>query len=279
MALDFDSSNVLYFFGALLGVVTLIYFSQQFVFQLSPTVRILLLGVLSAAFFLSGNYLHSEDLGKFLYILSAGSYIVAVGYGISRFDASQNMVLIILFVSSVLLMSLGHLVNAKKSFMNKKFLKIALIISLTVFLGLVALDVFGGGVERRLELSETVNFTEEGLSENLGYIEFSNNFLFSREYRVPSLNGCIFYPGELEDGSNVNIMPREFTGRSGILRGGESKETVLDARYRQIGVENGVDIGSIPVEFAESCPESYGSKKLFVYFSEEESSIPEPRIN
>ncbi len=272
MDIEFDSSYILYGAGVLFAIITFVYFAQQLVFDLAPFTRSASLFLLFALLFILGNHLYRETVGKVFYILSAASYIVFLVYTVTRFEFTTNQVFAVLGFSALLFLGLGHLVKKKGRFIDRKTFKYLIVFLISVLALILLFDVFGGQPEFELELYEEINF-EEGSRSDIGFITVRNPFFLSREYEVPSYEGCLFVPEEEIDEQPVMVRYSDHSLSSGTIEGNGEIEVSIEADLRDYyRITNTTRVEDVGIEFVDECPEESNRKALFVYLRNPEGT-------
>ncbi len=234
MDFKIDRFSILYGLGVILGIVAVIYFGQQLILDLSPTIKSLLLLFLFLFFLIVGIYTDTSILDNVSLILSGSSYIIFLGYTIFRFNIGQNGTFLFLAFSSVLFIGLGYLLREKNTKISSKQVKI-LIIGLVLVSGiLLVADISGSQPTYSLDLKEQIYISNNDTSIDrpidrrsieVGSITIRNDFVLSRIVDVPSYDACIYLP-QLRRVSTFTENPR-----NNIIGGGETKRHRLNIRF------------------------------------------------
>lgn len=274
MDLDFDDSWLLYGTGALLGVVSILYFGLELIFDLSPSVKSAVLLFSSAAFLLSSELTDSNLLRNSVNIFSGVTYLSFLIYIILRFRPSEASVFALLAVSSVIFTGLGYLRSGKGFELGYESSK-KLLGALGVFLALMLVfDVTGAQPEYELELKKEASLNNSEIV--LGELRVENTFPLSRNVELPSYDGCIAYNQTMRDGIWFHFDEDEMIG------GGETENFQLkdEIRVRNIGErpsgetirDNEVIKGNYTVKTGE-CPERPENKTVYLTSSEESTDV------
>jgi hypothetical protein len=213
MDLDFDGSWFLYGTGALLGVISILYFGLELIFDLSPTVKSAVLICSSAAFLLSGELTDSKLLRNSVNLFSGVTYLSFLIYVILRFNPSETSIFGLLAISSVIFTVMGYL-RSRKGF------ELALIL---VF------DVTGAQPEYEVELKEEVSVNNSEIV--LGELKVVNRFPLSRNIELPDYDGCLAYNQTMRDGIWISFNEEK------MIAGGETENYKLkdQIKVRNIG--------------------------------------------
>ncbi len=269
MDFEFDSSYIIYGFGAILGVVSLVYFGSEIILGLSPTVKAILLILVFALFFISANYNATGFLSKSFYLLSAASYMVFLFYLPGRFDFTTDQTFALLAVSSVLFMLLGYYLKEGKIKINRKYFWIFTAIILALGAVLMPFDAYGAQPTYRLNLEDTVTLSENEESD-LGTLTVENEFLFSREVEMPSYSACLHF-------SKTFDLPVYYRDRPGLIGGGESIQIDFGTSSRRALDElNRTSIEDVSLIKGEKCPEASKEPSIVVYESGRDDLYPGP---
>ncbi len=257
MDLGIDNSYILYGAGVFLSVVTLLYFGASFIFSLSPVTKSALLGFVTLLLFISAVSLSKKLLDTVLYILSAASYMVFLGYSLLKFRPGESVILGALAASSALLIGAGYIVSEREIDLGwSRGKKIAAGILLASLL-LVAVDVSGAQPVYSLELNDTVNISGTG-ETTVGAVEVRNSFFMPRELEVPRYDGCLYTPER-----RSVYVDREDPER-GIVEGGTVARLKLSIN-RVPRTEEGIDVSGVyRVQRMEECPESLPDRRLVI---------------
>ncbi len=275
MDVNFDSTNILFGAGAILGVVASIYFAQEIIFGLSPITRSLFLFIAFSMFFILGNSISEKILGKFLYFLSAATYVVFLIFTISNFDFSSNQIFIVLLFSSFLFIGLGYAVKKRgRIFSDKIFRLVLLILTILLFSSLI-FDIVGAQPVYNLRTFETVDL-EEGVSEKAGVVEINNDFILPRNYDTPSYRGC-FFPEE-DNVIEVSVRYSDHTLSSGVIEGKSSLEADIEVYAREFLDLNITTVEDLSIRISEECPEEYDEGTLYIFQNSDlkYTEIPRP---
>ncbi|MDY6789496.1 MAG: hypothetical protein SVV03_06070 [Candidatus Nanohaloarchaea archaeon] len=273
MELDFDSSYIIYGFGALLGVISLVYFGSEVILELSPTIKSFLLLLGFAVFFISGSYTKTRFLSIGFYLLSAASYVVFLFYLPSKFDFSKDQTFILIALSSVLFMCLGYGLKQESIAIGKKWFKISITVLLALGVAITIFDGMGARPTYSLDLEDQTSLFK-GENTKIGELTVKNEFMFSREIRMPSYRGCLY----LSKRFNVHVFQKQHPRMVG---GGKSISIGLEASpARALSELNRTSIEDLSLTEKQSCPESMEEPSLVVVKSSNsgiETPYAEPR--
>lgn len=274
MDLDFDDSWFLYGTGALLGVISILYFGLELIFDLSPTVKSAVLISSSAAFLISGELTGSKLLRNSVNLLSGVAYLSFLIYVISRFGPSESSIFGLLAISSVIFTVMGYLRSRKGVELGYESSK-KLLAGLGVFLALVLVfDVTGAQPDYELELKEEVSVNNSEIV--LGELTVENGFPLSRNIELPDYDGCVAYNQTMRDGIWIHFDDEK------MISGGKTQKYELkdQVKVRNIGErplgetirDNEIITGNYTVKTGE-CPERPENMTVYVTNSEESTDI------
>lgn len=274
MDLDFDDSWFLYGTGALLGVISILYFGLELIFNLSPTVKSAVLISSSAAFLLSGELTDSKLLRNSVNLFSGVTYLSFLIYMVLRFKPSKTSIFGLLAISSVIFTMMGYLRSRKGfevGYENSK----KLLTGIGVFLALILVfDVTGTQPEYQLELKEEVSVNNSKIV--LGELKVDNSFPLSRNIELPDYDGCLAYNQTMRDGIWIHFDQEK------MIDGGETENYKLkdQVKVRNMGErplgetvrENEIITGNYTVKTGE-CPERPENMTVYVNNSGESEKV------
>lgn len=265
MKFEFDSSKVLYAVGVLFGVGALIYFARDLVFDLSLTVKAALLLVLFVALFVAASAVRRAGLDAVLYVLSAATYVAFVGYVVSRFDVGDTGIFLALAASSVLFVGLGYLHRERGLRVEAGTatrVAVALFVVAAVF---VAADLLVGGVAYSFTAAESADAGDHEV--RVGTVAAENEFVFRESTDFPETTACVYAPDRRDRSVDYRRSAENWRVPDSVGAG----ETVTAEAWIWLETEEraAVDNGTIPVERAESCPESTDEPRIVVVVEDE----------
>lgn len=277
MNFGIDESKVLYGLGALLGVISIIYFGHELILGLSPTVKSLILFSVSAIFLVSGDLIDNKLLKTSVSIFSGFAYIVFLTYAFAKFNFSQVQTFTLLAGSSAAFTGLGYLRSEEIFSLNSgRSKKIITALAVLVVIS-IGFDVTGGQPEYQLDLKDKVEVTE-GEQFSAGMLRVENNFPLSRNIDLPRYDGCIAFNSTVSE--NLYVHP----DGEGIIRGGENLEFNLteevyfrgpqieQAREEIVEKENR-DISANYKVKNQECPDDLENQTIYITAEEDSSSI------
>lgn len=259
MGFDWDISQILYMVGVLFGVTSLIYFGRELILKLSPVIKSAVLFLIFGGFFAGAEYIPDRSTSKFLYLISASSYIVSFVYSVSKFNCTAEQIFFGLLISSVLFMGLGYL-KGEGNELRKKNLKAALILITAAIIILLSFDIIGPRPNTNLELKETINTTNR-IEIDLGKLKVSNNFLFTRNFEKPNYGACVHTPEERDLWVDVERKK----GEQDTIKGNKKLNLNLQLNIPPRRKEDFEELGVLEVKKVEDCPEESQPGNLFVF--------------
>lgn len=248
MRLNIDSGKLLYALGVLFATAALLYFARDVVFDLSITVKSVLLFLAFVALLVGGVALQRDVLDTVAFALSGVTYVVFVGYVVVRYSPGETGTFLLLALSAGLFVTLGYLVRGGSVAVSQRQalgVVAALVLVSTV---LVGVDAVGGDVSYGFETESPVtvepvttdrptDYSER--QKRIGTLTASNGFVFTRALSLPSLSGCLV---------GVDDVPGERVwvdyDRSGYGR----PDTIAGGATRAFGVEASIPIGTNTTE-------------------------------
>jgi len=200
MRFDIDSGKLLYALGIAFAAAALLYFARDVVFDLSITVKAVLLFVAFVTFVLGGVTLQRDVLDVVAFALAGVTYVVFVGYVVLRYGPSETGTFLLLALSAGLFVALGYGLRQGKLTVNRQQATTVAAALLVLSVALVGLDALGGDVTYDFETAQSVTVDPVAADEPAPYVERSvrigtmtatNDFVFTRALSLPSLRGCL----------------------------------------------------------------------------------------
>lgn len=270
---DLDESNILYLFGAFLGIISIIYFGQELILNLSPTMKSAII-LTSSLMFLAGSELTRKPVLKAcLLVFTSFSYLSLLLYLFLRFNLSSEHIFMVLAASSAAFIALGYIKSEKEFKLEANQAKIGLgtlgilIVALTVF------DAVGAQPEYSLNLEDSVEIVG-GEEFKFGEIEVRNDFSFSRNIDLRDFEGCLVF-------SNGNGVERIYSSpdSEGMIAGKTTERFNLteEINERHIGndrEENQSGNSNITGNYTihnQSCPDDSEREGLYIVEESEDS--------
>ena len=278
MALEFGREKLLYAVGIVLGVVAVAYFGFRLFDQVSPATTAVALFAGFLVFLVAGIAAEAELLDVVAYGLAAGCYLVFVAYILARFDVGDGGTFLLLAGSSALFVALGYLAQEGRLELSRRRATLAVLVVALSTLAVVGVDVVSAGASASAEFGDSVEVPERGAATTVGTVTLANPSFLPRKADVPQYHACAYLPG---------LQPTPLTYEpppgSPLLDGGESRRFELELPGFVFYTENGTRRESVrnrdrvPVETAETCPESAGEPKVVVVEGTDLPRPPAPR--
>lgn len=255
MRSSLDRTAALYAVGGLAGLAVLAWFVRNVFFDLSLTVRAVLLG-LAFVTFLVGAAAHpwEEAFG----LVAVAIFFFSAGYVVIAFDVGLGTGGILLFGSFWLAIGLAYLLHEGWLTLSAVEARYALLVVLLVAVPFVGADLryseVGYDVELRDEVTVTVAVEDGtdplGQQVELGTATATNAFAFREPVDFPDLRVCVYAPGRMAD---RGVFYDD--GSSPFYRSVGGHDTMTtNVTFGLSGEEATVLKGTLPVERAESCP-------------------------
>lgn len=263
MNFEVDPAKVLYAVGVLFGVAAVAYFARDIVFELSITVRALLLLLTFVVLLVAALTAARKTFVLVFAVLSAAAYLAFVAYTLSRFDVGANGTFSVLLVSAGLFLALGYLVrerNLTPSATSARYAAVAVVI---VAVALIGADVAASEVTYEVGVEDEAVVGDRG-QVVLGSITVENRFVFREPFDLPQSYACIYVPAM----EAYDMRPHPIQYRVGEERlpnsiPGTGTLTVTMA-VRLTDEEAATIDGPLPIEHAEECPEAGDGPRIVV---------------
>lgn len=272
MDLEIDPAKLLYAVGVLFGVAAVVYFARDLVFELSITVRALLL-LLAFVVLLAAALVVARKTFVFVFaVLSATAYLAFIAYTLSRFDVGANGTFLALLVSAGLFLGLGYLVRereVKPSSTTARYIAVAVVV---IAAALVGADAAASEVTYEVSIEDEATVDDRG-GVVLGTGTVENRFVFREPIDPPQVLACIYIPAVEEYDMRPQPVRYSVGGDSvpDSIGGADTMSVTLSARLNE--EETATLDGPIPVERAESCPDPADEPRIVVVMGEE---MPRP---
>lgn len=275
MRFDIDPGKVLYAIGIVFGIAAVLYFARDLVFELSITVRSLLL-LLTFIGFLIGTV--AADRTEFVLgfaVLGGATYLAFLAYTIPRFNVGSEGTFLALLVSAGLFVALGYLLRERELAPARSRTRALLAAVVILAVVSVGADIGASGVDYGIAVNDAATPGERGQVE-LGTVNLENRFLFREPIDVPRAFACIYVPGATE----FDMRPQPVDYRVGgdrlqdSVSGGQTLRVTMTIQLSD--EETAALEGPIPIERASNCPETSDTTRVLVLFGEDRPLPPEP---
>ena len=271
MEADVDPAKVLYVVGALFGVSAVLYFARDIVFELSITVRALLLLLAFVGLLLTALASSRSPFVPVFAVLSAATYLAFLGYTLTRFGVGTDGTFFALLVSAALFLLLGYLVRERALSPSRRTAQYAIAGLLLAGVVLVGADVVAGDLEYDMRTAEEVAI-EGGGEVVVGTVTIDNQFVFREPVDAPDAFACIYVPG-----MEYGMRPEPVGYRVGGERLPDSipGSTTVSANMT-VGLsseEAATVAGPMPIERAAECPAESSTARIVIVLGE---GMPRP---
>jgi len=273
MKLSLDGGKLLYALGVLFAFAALIYFVSDVVFGLSIPVTAVLLFVTFVGFLIAGLVIERDVLDVVALAISGLSYVVFIGYVVTRYELGETGIFVLLALSAGLFVGLGYGIRQQALDVDRRTAGYAVVALLAVSVLFVGADLATGDVEYTVTLQDetTATITEEHterdrtrVSVDLGTVSATNPTPFTRPVDMPSARGCLSGTNEsVDDSFPIRYEPRSFEVAD-RLGGGEERTQTLTAEVPVVAEEPGEQ--TYAIEQAESCDVSHDEPTLVIVF-------------
>jgi len=259
MNFDLDEETLLYVLGIAFTLAALVYFARDVVFGLSITVTAALLFVAFLGFLLAGLQVGHDPLDTVAFAISGLSYVVFLGYLVTRYEPSETAVFLLLAGSAALFVGLGYGLGEREFRPSRRTIVAVLAVLLVASTSLVVVDALGGEVQYDVELNDsTTTFTVEDrdpdgtdLTAGVGTLTVRNPSVFTHPVDIPSTRACLAgVDNATERRVHVDLYPQSYDVPD-RLAGGSSRVHVLRASMYREG--NQTSDLTVDVEQRSSC--------------------------
>lgn len=241
-------------FGIFLGVLAVVYFGREAIFDLTPLVKSFLL-VVASAFFLGGSKL-VDDSGTIaaLYLFSAVSYLTFLVYYTLRMDPSTNTVFLLLAVSGIMFTVVGKKIDEYELDQNraKKVGGVLLIATLVV----MAVDLNAPEIEYETQFDDSVELAESPVEA--GTLTVENSYILPQPYSADRLEAC-----SVEE-DRIRATPEDHSETSGIIDGRSEKSINYEISRIPRSSEN-VTSETFTVVERDECPDEPEPGTIYIY--------------
>jgi hypothetical protein len=282
MTPSLDSETLLYVLGVVFALGTLAFFASNVAFDLSITVTAALLLVAFVALLIGGLTIDRAPLDTVAFAVAGLSYVVFLGYVVSRYEPAAATVFVLLAVSAGLFVGLGYALQENRLTVDRRTARLALLGLAAVGVLLIGADSIGD-VEYTIDLDDdfVLNETYEPRGEaivlgqqRVGTLTVRNPTLFTRPVDTPTLTGCLVGTEQRRSvrDVNVNYEPRSYQLPDQL---GRNEETSADIRASVELTPNATEPGArIPIERADSCGVTRSEPTLLVVVDNPERPLP-----
>jgi hypothetical protein len=272
MVPSINDETLLYALGVAFALGTLAFFARDVVFDLSITVTAVLLFVAFTAFLVVGLAIDHDSLGSVAFAISGLSYVVGLGYVLTRYELSETGIFGLLAASTILFVGLGYALQEGRLALDRPTAR-------RVLLGLAVVGMVSVGADSVGEMTTSVDLTEEVVlngtmappdepivagEQRIGSITVRNPTLFTRAAELPPLEGCLVGvdTDRRRGGVDLDYEPRSYQVADRLNR---NEERTADIRLRFELPANATAVGEpIPIERAESCAVTRSEPTLLV---------------
>lgn len=275
MRFDVDPAKVLYVVGVVFGIAAVLYFARDIVFDLSITVRALLLLLAFVIFLVAAVGSERTAVVLVSSVLSAAAYLAFLGYTLSRFDVGADGTFLALLVSAALFLGLGYLVRERRISPSPRITRYAVAGVLLVAVLMVGVDVIVSDVGYDVTI-EDEGVVDDGGEVVVGTLTVDNQFVLREPIDVPEAFACLFVPGMDE----YDMRPQPVQYRVGEDRVPDSVpgSSTITARMtvRLTDEEASAVDGRIPIERADTCPDESENPRIVVVMGDDVPRPPRP---
>lgn len=270
MNLDIDPTKILYAVGAIFGIAAVLYFARDIVFDLSITVRAVLLFLAFVVFLIAAMATERAGFDLVLYLFSAAAYLAFLTYTLSRFDVGADGTFLALLVSAILFLALGYLIREQGILPSPRTARYVIVGVALIAVVIVGADVVAGGVDYRVTTNEEGNSNDRG-EVVVGTLTIDNRFVFREPIDVPAAFACIYidgvrpYPVQYRVGEDR--VPDYLSGSNSITA--EMTVRLTDEERETINAP-------ISIERAEECPAESEDSQIVVVLGDDPPQPPRP---
>lgn len=272
MDFDIDPAKVLYAVGVVFGVAAVVYFARDIVFELSITVRALLLFLAFAVLLVAGLAFTRKAFVLVSAVLSAVAYLAFITYSLSRFEVGADGTFLALLVSAGLFLTLGYLVherNIAPSVTTALYVTAGVVLIGAV---LVGADVVASDVTYNVTLQDEAGVDDRG-EVVLGTIMVENQFVFREPIGLPQAFACVSLP-ETTD-SDSRLLPVQYRVDDGRVPNSiPGSGTITVTMTVRLSDELATRVANqVPIERGETCPDVVDAPRIVVVTGDD---VPRP---
>lgn len=186
---DVDGSIIMYIFGIVFGVLSILYFARDILVSLSVTVKSMVLYSI-AALILSGSIVVGSSVLTIILLLFCGfMYTAATVYVWNMYNFEKIGKFLLLAISSVLLLGVGRSLqsNIFQGVDAYILLSIGMVPLILTFIVSIFDILEDNPVKYEIEFEEKIN-DPNPRDQEIGTIKVINNSRFRRKYDIPSYN-------------------------------------------------------------------------------------------
>jgi hypothetical protein len=275
MRYDVDPAKVLTAVGVVFAIAALVYFARDLVFDLSITVRALLLLLTFCALLVGALASSRSPLVLVESVLAAVAYLAFLAYTLSRFDVGADGTFLALLASAGLFMALGYTVQKRDVSPPTGTTRAIVVAIVLLAVVLVGADVAASEVTYDVQVAEEATVDDDGRT-SVGTLTVDNRFVFREHVDEPQAFACIYLPNTEHE---WRLHPIEYRLDAGRLPNSISGSTTItaDMTLRLFEAERAAVDGPIPVERADSCPETGADRRIVVVLGDDLPRPPRPR--
>lgn len=263
MNFEVDPAKILYAVGVLFGVAAVAYFARDIVFELSITVRALLLLLAFIVLLVAALSAARKTFVLVFAVLAAAAYLAFVAYTLSRFDVGADGTFLVLLVSAGLFLGLGYLVRERDFSPSSTTARYAAVAVILVAAALVGADIVASEVTYNIAVEDEAVVGDRG-QVVLGTLTMENQFVFREPIDRPQALACIYVPAM--DESDMRPHPVEYrVGEDRVPDTIPGAGTITATMTVRLTDEEAATIdGPMPIERAEECPEASDEPRIVV---------------
>lgn len=272
--LELDTSFALNIFAILFFIISVIYFSAEVVFQLSPLTKSFLLISMTSIIIAAGIKFSNKIWSILAYITGFISYIIFLSYSLAKFSPGREVVFASLLGSAILFSALGSLISKKKLKLDFKRFKIFAAAVLLIAGGLTAFDMTGPEADYNIQLEDSIQI-QEGENQ-LGTVKVENRFLLPRDYEVPDYRAC----GPENRRQDIHLDVASYETDSGTISGRETKKFGINYTAREMVVKEDENSerelaisGNYKVRSSDKCPADRENRTIYIFEDDEDRYI------
>lgn len=272
MNFEVDPAKILYAVGVLFGVAAVAYFARDIVFELSITVRALLLLLAFIILLVAALAAARKTFVLVFAVLAAAAYLAFIAYTLSRFDVGADGTFLVLLVSAGLFLGLGYLVREREFSPSTSNARYAVVVVFLLAVALVGADVVASEVTYEVDLNDEATVGDRG-QVILGTLTMENQFVFREPIDRPQAFACIYVPAM--DEYDMRPHPVEYrVGEDRVPDSIAGAGTIPATMTVRLSDEEAATLDDpLPIENAEECPEAGNEPRIVVVTGDE---MPRP---
>lgn len=227
-----EPSLVVYAFGAIFGVLSILYFARDILLSLSLTVKSMIMYAFSLSLLVLGISVGNSTLSIILLVIGGAGYAISSFYFVRWYNRERMGRFILFAISSVLFVLLGWLISSGTT-SNLSIQNAGIISGVLILVSIVAsIADWKEGKTVHYDASIREKVGEDG---EIGTIKISNNSrMFRKRFSTPNVNGTIEI-NNFSDGVPIRVTDSIDNQKMSTI--GHGQEISVDISTRRQNIE------------------------------------------